>query len=407
MASEKIIAPHSQFNGATLSRRSSPSGYSRPLIACRTLPPTTSYPRFMTTRNKIADSSNGSLWQWAEQNSKCRNPDVIKKPDGKVWIKCGCGDKLCPIHTRDWAESLNQKIMRRLLIAEPENLYFLTLTIRDIPSPYQMGGVFSFLHDSCKKLLKHLEKSNEVLWWYNRYALDCNEEKQRFHPHVHAIIWLEKPVSNNLIRTIWRKLTGGEQLDFTQITKADSYLKASKDSVDADDQHFNGLLGVCHYMHKGDEIPNNDPKVVALYNDFLYSKKRVITLRRFPSPLLKNCDTTPLDLYRNKSSNIPSSSPPSSQPESQEKVKSYLQPSSGSSTPPMPTTTMIDQASLSAEKVPKLNDANGQIRMPIASCPTKTSFNARASPWILMTGSSMGQPYSTVIQSQIIHALLC
>lgn len=106
-----------------------------------------------------------------------------------------CKERLCPMC--QWRKSLKvfhqvSKVMDR---AEKENKnlvpLFLTLTLRNC-SAVELSGTLDNIFKAWKNIVDHRKIRKIIVGWFRALEITYNRETDSFHPHIHAIILVEK-----------------------------------------------------------------------------------------------------------------------------------------------------------------------------------------------------------------------
>lgn len=106
-----------------------------------------------------------------------------------------CRERLCPMC--QWRKSLKvfQEVSRVMDVVQQENKnlvpLFLTLTVRNCPTD-ELSKTLDILFRGWKNLIDHRKIRKIVKGWFRALEVTYNDKDDTFHPHLHAVIMVEK-----------------------------------------------------------------------------------------------------------------------------------------------------------------------------------------------------------------------
>lgn len=106
-----------------------------------------------------------------------------------------CKERLCPMC--QWRKSMKvfhqvSKVMDRVQQENPKlTPLFLTLTLKNCKSECLFSDLDNVFH-GWYQLTKHRKFKRIVQGWFRALEITYNQEKNTFHPHIHAIILVDK-----------------------------------------------------------------------------------------------------------------------------------------------------------------------------------------------------------------------
>lgn len=106
-----------------------------------------------------------------------------------------CRERLCPMC--QWRKSLKvfhqvSKVMDRIELQHKELVpLFLTLTLRNCTGE-ELANNLDVVFNGWYQLTKHRKIKRVVQGWFRALEITYNREADTFHPHIHAIILVEK-----------------------------------------------------------------------------------------------------------------------------------------------------------------------------------------------------------------------
>jgi plasmid rolling circle replication initiator protein Rep len=135
----------------------------------------------------------------AERLKNCSTFLEFKKEleSGKRFLSAAnfCRERLCPMC--QWRKSLKVfwEVSRSMdtIESEYDNLVplFLTLTVRNCQST-ELGSTLDTIFNGWGKFTEHWRVRKLVAGWFRALELTYNKKLDTFHPHIHAIILVDK-----------------------------------------------------------------------------------------------------------------------------------------------------------------------------------------------------------------------
>lgn len=192
-----------------------------------------------------------------------------------------CRERLCPMC--QWRRSLKifrqvSQVMDKVEQQQPDLVpIFLTLTMRNC-EPEKLGQTVDEIFQGWYQLTKHRKIKRVGQGWFRALEVTYNEKQNTFHPHLHAILLVDKgyfkKANKDYMQTtdwvqMWRKAMG---LDYDPICDV-RRLRSRKSK-------YKSLAEVAKYTFKDREIFRKDEALmdklvgvlaVALKNRRLYA----------------------------------------------------------------------------------------------------------------------------------------
>jgi len=106
-----------------------------------------------------------------------------------------CRERLCPMC--QWRKSLKvfQEVSKVMDVVEQENPklvpLFLTLTVENCPTD-ELSKTLDILFKGWNTLQAHRKIQRTVKGWFRALEVTYNDENNTFHPHLHAVIMVDK-----------------------------------------------------------------------------------------------------------------------------------------------------------------------------------------------------------------------
>ena len=134
-----------------------------------------------------------------------------------------CKDRFCPMC--QWRNAAKESYSLSVMMTAIEDelnykFIFLTLTVKNVDGK-RLDSEIKLLNRAFAKLIKRVNRKNEVLKGYVRkLEVTYNKERNDYHPHIHAIIAVNKSyfTSRDYINQkkwlqMWREVTGKTAVD--------------------------------------------------------------------------------------------------------------------------------------------------------------------------------------------------
>lgn len=106
-----------------------------------------------------------------------------------------CKERLCPMC--QWRKSMKvfhqvSKVMDRVQQDNPKIVpLFLTLTLKNCKNE-ELSSVLDIIFRGWYQMTKHRKFNRIVQGWFRALEITYNQESKTFHPHIHAIILVDK-----------------------------------------------------------------------------------------------------------------------------------------------------------------------------------------------------------------------
>ena len=150
----------------------------------------------------------------AERVLHCADTLLFRRDNGVLRLKQAsfCRVRLCPMCA--WRRSLktHAHMERILTAAKPFSYRYLmvTLTVRNC-SPDELSNTITTIIDGFKKLVRRKRVKNAWNGWYRGVEITHNVTEDTYHPHIHALVAVDKSyfkskkyISQDELTELWR-----------------------------------------------------------------------------------------------------------------------------------------------------------------------------------------------------------
>ena len=159
----------------------------------------------------------------------CADTLVFGRADGKLKLKRAnfCRVRLCPMC--GWRRSLktHAHMSRILEAAKPLQMRYLmvTLTVKNV-SADELSGALDELFHAYKLLVQRTRIKNAWRGWYRGVEITHNKQDDTYHPHIHALVAVDKSyfkskkyIRQDELTELWRECLRANYTPIVDIRK--------------------------------------------------------------------------------------------------------------------------------------------------------------------------------------------